>query len=66
MGTAAEALEKHLIMAERRFRDIVRGDRSYDGERIEILMEQLLEAYDSLVKHEHRLIHDLEKTTISD
>ncbi len=66
MGTAAEALEKHLIMAERRFRDIVKGDRSYDGERIEILMEQLLEAYDALVKHEHRLIHDLEKTTISD
>lgn len=66
MGTAAEALEKHLILAERRFRDIVKGDRSYDGERIEILMEQLLEAYDALVKHEHRLIHDLEKTTISD
>lgn len=66
MAKAAEALEKYLILAERRFRDIINGNRPYDGERIEILMQALLEAYDALVEHERRLIKELEKTTLSD
>lgn len=56
MGTAAEALEKNLILAERRFRDIINGGRNYDGEKIELLMERLMAAYNALVEHEHRLI----------
>ncbi len=59
MGTAAEALEKNLVMAERRFKDIVAGSKPYDGEKIEILMAKLLEAYDALVEYEHRLIQEL-------
>jgi len=60
MGTAAEALEKNLILAERRFRDIVSGSKDYDGEKIELLMKKLMEAYHALVEHEHRLIQQLE------
>lgn len=56
MGTAAEALEKNLILAERRFRDIINGSRNYDGEKIELLMERLMAAYNALVEHEHMLI----------
>ncbi len=66
MGTAAEALEKNLVLAERRFRDIVSGSRPYDGEKIELLMSKLMEAYDALVEHEHRLIKDLEKLDVTD
>jgi len=64
MGTAAEALDKNLILAERRFRDIVNGGKPYNGERIELLMEKLLQAYDALVEHEHRLVKDLENTSL--
>ena len=63
MGTAAEALEKNLILAERRFRDIVNGSRDYDGEKIELLMEKLWEAYDALVEHEQRLIRQASNAT---
>lgn len=64
MGSAAEALEKNLILAERRFRDIANSSKTYDGERIELLMSKLLEAYDALVEHEHRLIRELENTSL--
>ena len=57
MGGASEALEKNLVLAERRFRDIVNGGRDYDGEKIELLMKRLHEAYEALVEHEQRLIH---------
>ena len=63
MGTAAEALEKNLILAERRFRDIVSGSRDYDGEKIEVLMKKLWEAYDALVEHEQRLIRQASNAT---
>ncbi len=63
MGTAAEALEKNLILAERRFRDIVSGSKEYDGEKLEHLMEKLMLAYDALVVHEQRKIQDLEDAT---
>jgi len=63
MGTAAEALEKNLILAERRFRDIVNGSRDYDGEKIELLMKKLWEAYDALVEHEQRLIRQASSAT---
>ena len=63
MGTAAEALEKNLILAERRFRDIVNGSRDYDGEKIELLMKKLWEAYDALVEHEQRLIRQASNVT---
>lgn len=49
MGTAAEALEKNLILAERRFVDITNGNKPYDGE---ILMQRLLDAYNALVEHD--------------
>lgn len=60
MGTAAEALEKNLILAERRFRDIANGSKEYDGEKIELLMGKLMDAYYALVEHEHMLIRQLE------
>lgn len=63
MGTAAEALEKNMILAERRFRDIVNGSRDYDGEKIELLMKKLWEAYDALVEHEQRLIRQASNAT---
>lgn len=63
MGTAADALEKNLILAERRFRDIVNGSRDYDGEKIELLMKKLWEAYDALVEHEQRLIRQASNAT---
>lgn len=63
MGTAAEALEKNLILAERRFRDIINGGRNYDGEKIELLMERLMAAYNALVEHEHRLIRQTSNET---
>ena len=63
MGTAAEALEKNLILAERRFRDIVDGSRDYDGEKIELLMKKLWEAYDALVEHEQCLIRQASNAT---
>ena len=63
MGTAADALEKNLILAERRFRDIVNGSRDYDGEKIEMLMKKLWEAYDALVEHEQRLIRQASNAT---
>jgi hypothetical protein len=63
MGTAAEALEKNLILAERRFRDIANGGKEYDGEKIEILMKKLWEAYDTLVEHEQRLIRQASNAT---
>ena len=63
MGTAAEALSKNLILAERRFRDIVSGSKEYDAEKIEHLMEKLMLAYDALVVHEQRKIQDLEDAT---
>ena len=56
MGGASEALEKNLVLAERRFRDIVNGGRDYDGDKIEMLMRRLWEAYDALVEHEQRMI----------
>lgn len=61
MGTAADALEKNLVLAERRFRDIIAGSKPYDGEKIEVLMAQLLEAYDALVEYEHRMIQELKE-----
>lgn len=64
MGSAAEALEKNLILAERRFRDIANSSRTYDGERIELLMGKLLEAYDALVEREHRMIKELENMSL--
>lgn len=66
MGSAAEALEKNLILAERRFMDISNGGKPYDGERIELLMEKLLKAYDILVKYEQRLVQELEQVSISE
>lgn len=66
MGTAAEALEKNLILAERRFQDIASGNKPYDGEKIEILMQRLLDAYDNLVEHEHRMIEDMQKLEIAE
>ena len=63
MGNAAEALEKNLILAERRFRDIVNGSRDYDGEKIELLMGRLWEAYNALVEHEQRLIRQASNAT---
>lgn len=63
MGTAADALEKNLILAERRFRDIVNGSRDYDGEKIDLLMKKLWEAYDALVEHEQRLIRQASNAT---
>jgi hypothetical protein len=66
MGTAAEALEKNLILAERRFVDIAKGSKSYDGEKIEILMQRLLDAYDALVEHERRMIEDLDKIKVTE
>ncbi len=56
MGTAAEALEKNLVLAERRLRDIINGSKNYDGEKIQILMRKLMDAYNDLVEHEQRLI----------
>jgi hypothetical protein len=56
MGTAAEALEKNLILAERRFVDITNGNKPYDGEKIEIFMQRLLDAYNALVEHEKTMI----------
>ncbi len=64
MGSAAEALNKNLILAERRFRDIANHSKPYDSERIELLMSKLLEAYDALVEHELRLIKELENTSL--
>ncbi len=66
MGTAAEALEKNLILAERRFTDIASGNKPYDGEKIEILMRKLLDAYDALVEHERRLVEDLDKLEVTE
>ena len=66
MGTAAEALEKNLVLAERRFVDIAKGNKPYDGEKIEILMQRLLDAYDALVEHERRLIEDLERVQVTE
>lgn len=63
MGTASEALEKNLVLAERRFRDIVNGGKDYDGEKIELLMKKLWEAYDALVEHEQRLIRQASNAT---
>lgn len=63
MGTAAEALEKNLILAERRFRDIVNGSRPYDGEKIDLLMKRLHEAYEALVEHDQRLIRQASNAT---
>lgn len=52
-----------MVLAERRLRDIVNGGKDYDGEKIELLMKRIWEAYDALVEHEQRLIRQASNAT---